>query len=84
MHGGESSRPGRENVVLLEEDFSDGGGIVGGDGVDVAEFQVHEWAVFLTHRCHVAVGEVAELEEVSDDRPPAGTGWEILGICEEF
>lgn len=37
VHGGESSRPGGENVVLLKEDLTDGGGVVGGDGVDAAE-----------------------------------------------
>lgn len=84
MHGGESPRPGGEDVVLLEEDLADGGGVVGGDGVDAAELEVDEWAVFLAERGHVAVGEVGELEEVADDGPAAGAGWEVLGLCEEF
>lgn len=31
---------------------------------------------------HVAVGEVGELEEVSDDGPAAGAGREIFGLCQ--
>lgn len=82
MHGGESPRPGGENVVLLKEDLADSGGVVGGDGVDAAELQVDEWAVLSRQRRHVAVGEVGELEEVADDGPARGAGREISGVGE--
>lgn len=58
VHGGERPWAGGEHVVLLEEDLADGVGIVGGDGVDAAELQVHQWAVLFAEFRHVAVGEV--------------------------